>query len=145
MKDIFVDCDTLHNFFNPADTEYRKFIKWLIEEGSLVISKKILGEYTGACGDAKKEYNIIIIIDRQTREGRINMKKKEEIKLIKFKNHQVKKFKSNRKDHHHIKLVMASFRKFAISEDTDFRFDINNCPGHSARAEKRPEHIPYAD
>ena len=44
IKDLFVDNNIAKNFKNPADPHYEKLIKWLFEEGHLVLTQKLLKE-----------------------------------------------------------------------------------------------------
>ena len=143
MKDIFVDENIAKNFANPLSDEYKTFVDWLRSEGSLVVSNKLITEYGRACQHSKSNTNIFAIIDIQTRDGRLNKKSNIELNAFKVKKHVLNSFRSNKKDHNHIKLVMISFRKYAISIDKDLRYDINNFPGINAKAVTKPSLIDY--
>jgi len=154
LKDIFIDNNIAKNFSNPLDCEYKKFIKWLLKynpknplkNAYLVVSNKLLCEYSRTAGYPHSSINIIIIIDKCTREGRLNKISNSDIKNFKqkhFKKHVVQRLTCNKSDWDHIPVVMLSERKYALSLDTNFRRDINNFPGFSALAAKRPQDIPY--
>ncbi len=42
INDIVVDNSVTYRFKNPPDPDYKDFINWLISEGYLVISQKLL-------------------------------------------------------------------------------------------------------
>ncbi len=142
-NDIFVDNNVAKNFCNPVDLNYKDFIKWLFEEGHLVVTNKIIHEYVSSTGGSPSPTNMVMIIDRLTRDGR----------LVKFSRQQLDEFvfgrriegalRSNRKDHPHIKAVLLSNRQLALSLDDNFRYDLNNFPGHRAVARERPEQLNY--
>ncbi|MFW6130825.1 MAG: hypothetical protein ACOC56_06525 [Atribacterota bacterium] len=136
-KDIFVDNNLISNFNNKMSNEYKRFTKWLIDEGSLVISNLLRREYK----NTDNKNNIHLIIDIQTRKGRLNIIENRKIREFKYKKHENKRLRSD--DYKHIKIVLLSDRKLAISEDNNFRYDINNFPGYNARAEKSPSKINY--
>jgi uncharacterized membrane protein len=92
-KDIFIDNNIASRFKNPADPEYIKLRNWLmlyreIKEGEedtnahLVVSNKLLNEYSRSNQNIKDGQNIILIIGRLQREGR----------LIKIDNQAIKDF-----------------------------------------------------
>ena len=142
-KDIFVDNNIAKNFCNPLDEAYKKFIRWLFEKGFLIVSNKILAEYHSSTCHSFSPTNIVAIIDRLTRDGRLKKISNRELKAFEIKNHVLKRLKSNRKDHEHLKIVMLSDRKYAISLDKKFRDDVNNFTGYRAKPVSRPEEIPY--
>jgi hypothetical protein len=142
-RDVFVDNSVAKNFCNPLDPDYKEFIRWLNEEGHLAVSNKILGEYSSSTGSSPSPTNIVIIIDRLTRDGRLNKFTPEQLKGLRFKKHVQRNLRSNRKDHPHIKVVLLSDRKLALSLDDNLRYDVNNFPGYKALARSRPEELPY--
>jgi hypothetical protein len=144
MKDILVDNNIAKNFCNPLDEEYKKFIKWLFHEGSLVITKQLIVEYQSSCASSGSITNVMAIIDKQQKEGRLNFLSSGDLRSFKFKPKDERRLHSNKKDRSHIKAVLLSKRKFAVSRDRFFRADVNSFPGYSARAEARPEDIPYS-
>jgi hypothetical protein len=142
-NDIFVDNTAAKNFCNPVDQHYKEFIKWLFEEGYLVVTNKILGEYVSSTGASPSETNIVVIIARLTRDGRLVRFTKQQLEEFSFSKRIEKKLRSNSKDHPHIKAVLLSTRKLAVSLDDNFRHDVNNYPGYGAVARKRPEELAY--
>lgn len=145
MKDILVDNNIAKNFCNPLDEEYKRFIKWLFHEGSLVITTKLIVEYQSSCSSSGSITNVMAIIDKQQKEGRLNSLSTKDLKSFKFKPKDERRLLSDKKDRNHIKSVLLSKRRFALSRDKKFRADVNGFPGYSARAEARPEDLPYAD
>lgn len=158
-KDIFIDNNIASRFKNPADPEYIKLLDWLIRfqevnEGQedrnayLVVSNKLLSEYNRSNEDVKGRQNIIAIIGRLQKEGRLVFVKNPEIssfRLKYFTKKIEKKLTCNLEDWDHIPIVLLSDRKFALSIDDAFVRDLNNFPRFSATACKRPEDLPYAD
>ena len=143
FKDIFVDNNVAKNFCNPLDIEYRAFIKWLYKEGALVVSNKVIVEYHRSTSHSYSCTNIIVIIDRLLRDGRLNKISNYALKRFAIKKHILNTLRSNPKDHEHLKIVLLSVRKLALSMDKSFRFDVNNYPGYLAFAASRPNEIPY--
>ena len=110
------------------------------------MSNKLIVEYCTSPGHPHSSTNIIIIIDIFTKQGRLNKISNRDIKNFQrkyFKRHIVRRFSSNPPDWEHIPVVMLSDRKYALSRDAGFRNDVNNFPGFSALAAKRPQDIPY--
>lgn len=142
-NDIFVDNNVAKNFCNPADPHYKLFIKWLSEEGYLVVSNKILSEYVSSTGGSQNATNIVAIIGRLTRDGRLIKFSHQDLNQLVFKKRITRKLRSNAKDHEHIKVVLLSYRKLALSLDGNFRYDVNNFAGHQAVARARPEQLNY--
>ena len=142
-NDIFVDNNVAKNFCNPVDPHYKVFIKWLSEEGYLVVSNKILSEYVSSTGGSQSATNIVAIIDRLTRDGRLIKFSRRQCDQFGFSHRITKALRSNRKDHAHIKVVLLSCRKLALSLDVNFRHDVNNFPGYQAVARARPEELNY--
>lgn len=143
MKDILVDNNIAKNFCNPLDEEYKRFITWLFYEGSLVVSKQLITEYHSSCASSGSLTNVMAIIDKQQREGRLSRFSSKDLRSFKFKQKDERRLLSNGKDRSHIKAVLLSKRKFALSRDQNFRADVNGFPGYMARAEARPEDLPY--
>ena len=154
MKDIFIDTNVVKNFTNPLDPEYKKLISWLKEynpfnlanNAVLVVSKKLLGEYYRSARFAHTDTSIPVIIDQLTREGRRNLI--TNMQIYSFKNQNFtksikRKLRSNKKDWNYIPLVLLSYRKYALSIDDNFIYDIKHFPGFQVKAAKRPEAIPY--
>lgn len=153
-KDIFIDTNIAKNFSNPMDVEYKNLIRWLMKyhpqnvigNAYLMVSNKLLGEYSRSISSPTGGTNIWVIIDKLTREGRLIKTRNEDIKEFQrkhFTNKVVKALRSNKEDHDHIPVVLLSDRKYALSRDDDFIYDLVHFPGFKARAEKRPEKLPY--
>ncbi len=153
-KDIFIDNNVAKNFSNPLDDEYKKLIAWLMkydpekndENAYLVVSNKLMGEYLRTSSLALSSTSVPIIIDKMTREGRLFKIENREIKAFQqkhFTKQCIKKLRSNRDDHDHIPVVVLSYRKYALSLDNDFIYDLTHFPGFQVKAEKRPEQLPY--
>jgi len=142
-NDIFVDNNIAKNFCNPLDPEYKTFITWLFREGCLAVSNKILSEYHSSFSHSSSKTNIIVIINRLLIDGRLNKISNEVLKSFVFRKHVLKQLRANRKDYNHIKVVLLSDRKLALSLDKNFRNDVNNFPGYCAIAGNKPSEIPY--
>ena len=156
-KDIFIDNNIAKNFNNPLDPEYKKLIRWLMayKENSsknayLMVSHKLILEYTGTASLSASGTSIIAIIQKMTREGRLVKIKDKQIKefqRIHFTKQIERKLKNIRikKDRDHIPVVLLSERKYALSLDDKFINDLRNFPGFVVIAEKRPQDIRYDD
>jgi hypothetical protein len=142
-KDIFVDANVAKNFCNPADEVYKEFIRWLFFQGSLAVSNKLLAEYNRGCGGAQSDSNVFAIIAAQLRKGRLAKFENEQLRAVKFSKSQIKKLLSNAADHDHLRLVILSNRRLAITIDKNLRDDINAFPAIGARAAARPDEIHY--
>lgn len=89
-RDIFIDNNIAKNFTNPIDPEYKQLIKWLRNFNAdlktdtyLIVSNKLLIEYTATSGNSLSGNSIIAIIGELIKQGR----------LIKISNEQIKEFK----------------------------------------------------
>ena len=142
-NDVFVDNNVAKNFCNPADPHYKALIKWLFEDGYLAVSNKLLNEYVSSTGGSASATNIVAIIARLTRDGRLIKFSQQQLDQFVFSKRTAKALRSNHKDHVHIKVVLLSCRKLALSLDENFRHDVNNFPGHQAVARARPEELNY--
>ncbi|UCH95696.1 MAG: hypothetical protein JSV88_02305 [Candidatus Aminicenantes bacterium] len=155
-KDIFIDNNIAKNFINPMDVEYKKLVQWLMkfnpedsfENAYLTVSKKLLLEYLSTASHSPSNTSMPSIIDKLTREGRLIKITNIEIKEFQreyFTKKIVKNLRSNKEDHDHIPVVLLSHRKYALSLDDDFIYDLAHFPGFRVRAEKRPERLPYGE
>jgi len=142
-KDLLVDNSIAKNFCNPLDAHYKVFIHWLFVEGELVVTQSLLKEYHASTAGSPSPTNIVVIVAKLTADGRLRRFTKQDLNLFQIPNHVARCLRSNRKDWDSIKAVMLSTRKFALSLDNDFVFDVNNYPGYLARAERRPQDLPY--
>ena len=161
MKDILIDNNVAKNFATPIDPHYKDLIEWinefdedLIKEepdriydyAHLVVSQKLLVEYKKSSRDCAKLNAIPNIINRLTREGRLQKKTKEEIEEFKsnyFSKRVLKGLLSNQEDHCHIVSVLISNRKMCLTYDDNLSKDLNDFPGHQVTVEKRPENLNY--
>jgi hypothetical protein len=156
-KDIFIDNNIASKFSNPQDKEYIKLTKWLVcydqsdsknrdNCAHLVVSKKLLVEYCRSALNATSDTSIPSIVDKLLRENRLIIIKNEEIKAFKTAHYSktiLRKLRCNIEDREHLPLVFLSDRKYALSNDDNFVYDLLNFPGFKALAKKRPEEIPY--
>ena len=155
MKDIFIDNNIAKNFSNPLDPEYKKLISWLLKhennentDAYLVVSQKLLVEYQRSAMGAISKTSIPIIIEKLQREGRLIKFSKNEIEQFKkahFSKKVQKNFRSNQEDRELIPVVLLSNRKYALSLDENFTYDLENFPRFDVRVEKRPENLPYSE
>jgi hypothetical protein len=155
-KDIFIDNNIAKNFSNPMDEEYKKLILWLKRydpddlpgNAYLVVSNKLLKEYNRTVSYASGGTNILVIIDILTRQGRLLKIGNADIKEFQrthFTKKVMKNMRANKEDHDHIPVVLLSDRQYALSLDNDLIYDLVHFPGFRARAEKRPEELPYSE
>ncbi len=156
-KDIFIDNNIASRFKNPADPAYIKLRDWLIQyteikageidtNAHLVVSQKLLNEYNRSNQNVKEGQNIIAIIGRLQKQGRLVFIKNQAIKdfqQIHFTKKAEKKLTCNQEDREHIPTVLLSHRKYALSIDDAFVADLINFPGFVVTACKRPEDLPY--
>ena len=155
--DIFIDNNIASKFANPADPEYKELIRWLMDnhklsEGQdddrayLVVSKKLMAEYSRSCRDAAGNTSIPMIISQLTRDGRLELISNQQIKDFKnqfFTKAVEKKLRSNNEDRDHIPAVLLSDRKYALTYDENFTYDLENFPGFTVIVKRRPEELPY--
>jgi uncharacterized membrane protein len=156
-KDIFIDNNIASRFKNPADPEYIKLRDWLVlyreikenEEDTnahLVVSNKLLNEYSRSNQNIKDGQNIILIIGRLQRQGRLIKIENQAIKDFQkehFTKKTLRQLSCNQEDREHIPVVLLSDRKYALSIDDAFVNDLLNFPKFQAFACKRPEEMPY--
>mgnify|MGYP002624266487 CR=1 FL=1 len=154
--DIFIDNNIASKFANPADPEYKELIRWLMDnhyvQGTkddrayLVVSKKLMAEYSRSCRDSIGNTSIPMIVDQLTRDGRLELITNQRIKDFKslfFTKSVEKRLRSNIEDRDHIPVVLLSDRKFALTYDKDFTYDLENFPGFSVIVKSRPGDIQY--
>jgi uncharacterized membrane protein len=156
-KDIFIDNNIASRFKNPADPEYIKLRDWLLlyreikeneadNNAHLVVSNKLLNEYSRSNQNIKDGQNIILIIARLQRQGRLIKIDNQAIKEFQqeyFTKKTLKKLSCNEEDREHIPVVLLSHRKYALSIDDAFVNDLLNFPRFNATVAKRPEELPY--
>lgn len=152
-KNIFIDNNIACRFSNPMDPEMKKLLAWIMEyeEGShnnamLVVSDKLLREYIASCQGAYGATSIPTIIGKLTREGRLTKITNADIKgfqNIYFTKTVERNLRSNQEDRNHIPVVLLSERKFALTNDRNFTFDLEHFPGFRVIVSSRPENLPY--
>ena len=156
-KDIFIDNNIANKFSNPQDKEYIKLTEWLLKFDSkdtenknnyahLVVSKKLLVEYFRSNQNAFGSTSIPTIVAELQKQGRLIIKSNAEIKEFKdkfFTKTVENKLKCNKEDREHIPVVLLSDRKYAITSDKNFSYDLKNFKGHKVTVEKRPQDINY--
>jgi hypothetical protein len=153
-RDIFIDNGIARCFCNPIDPEYKRLYKWLetydpstpSQNAYLMTSNKIINEYNRTCANTNSDKNIAVLINKLLSEGRTKKIHNDQIKEFQrehFKPHIKRRLKCNRADHDHIPVVLLSDRRYALSSDPRFRGDINSFPSFNARAERRPQDLPY--
>lgn len=145
MKDLLVDNTVAKNFCNSLDPHYKAFIQWLLLHGVSVITQRLIVEYVASCGGSPSNTSIPTIIDHLQRAGRLTHFNSRQLNALRFPRRVARLLRSNRNDHGSIKAVMLSHRKYALSRDERFCYDVNYYPGCRARAETRSEDLPYAD
>ena len=152
-KDIFIDTNIACRFTNPMDPEMKKFISWIMkyDENSqdnavLLVSNKLLHEYLASCKSANGVTSIPIIVNKLTQEGRLMKTSNADIKDFQrqyFTKKVKKHLRSNQEDRNHIPVVLLSERKYALTNDEKFTFDLEHFPGFNVIVSSRPENLPY--
>lgn len=133
VKDIFVDDCVAVRLENPLDPKLHGFLIWLESEGSLVVTKKIVAEYSASLSRGGSS-TFIALLSKLQRQGRQVFISSKELKDFKIPPKTSRKLKSNKKDWWHLKAVIISPRKIALSFDNNFISDVNGYPGCSANA-----------
>ena len=158
-KDIFIDNNIANKFSNPQDKEYIKLTEWLLDfdikdvenkdkYAHLVVSQKLLVEYMRSNQNTFGGTSIPAIVAELQKQGRLKFISSAEIKGFKDKFYTKtveKKLKCNNEDREHIPVVLLSDRKYALSLDENFIFDLKNFKGHSVTVEKRPQDLNYKE
>jgi len=156
-KDIFIDNNIASKFSNPQDKEYIKLTEWLMfydqndslnkdNYAHLVVSKKLLVEYSRSSLNAISDTSIPSIVDKLLREDRLIIVSNQQIKdfqTIHYSKAVLRKLRSNNEDREHLPLVLLSDRKFALSYDDNFIYDLLNFAGFIVVVKKRPEEIQF--
>ena len=152
-KDIFIDTNIASRFTNPMDMEYIKLINRLLKcESSsqnnayLAVSNKLLAEYNRSTMNSSTDTCIGVIINTLISQGRLTVitnDQIEEFQKFHFKKRLLRKLKSNQEDREHIPVVFMSERKYALTLDENFTYDLLHFPRFIATVEKRPEKLPY--
>ena len=134
-SDIVVDTNVIRLYGVAGDPVFKTFFAWLRSNGILACSQKLLVEYHRSGSSLVAGLVADLLIARRLRKY-----SPSEIESIR---HGRYRFRSNRADHHHVKLVMRSCRRLCLSLDEDLRYDVNNFPGYGGQAASRPDEIPY--
>ncbi len=156
-RDIFIDNNIASKFANPADPEYKELIRWLMDNHEiskgkdddrayLVVSQKLMTEYIRSCRDSSGSTSISMIINTLTKEGRLVRISNQLIKDFKsqyFTKAVEKKLRSNNEDRDHIPAVLLSDRKYALTYDENFTYDLEHFPSFTVIVKSRPEELPY--
>jgi uncharacterized membrane protein len=82
----------------------------------------------GRCSCCFSKVIILGIIGILTQQGRLNKISNEQLNNYSFPKHIENKLLSNKKDRDHLKTILLSYRKLAITLDDKFRRDISNYP-----------------
>lgn len=140
-KDIFVDDCVAVRLENPIDESLKEFLEWLFLHGTLVITNKILHEYNSSLNAGSS--NFIAVLNSCTKDNRVHLIDNIDLKKFRFNKKIERNLLSNKKDWWHIKAVLLSPRKIAISFDKNFIRDINDFPGYVAHASRRISDLPF--
>ncbi|WP_179333159.1 hypothetical protein [Winogradskyella costae] len=152
MKDIFIDNNIAKDFATPINPDYKELIRWLItynnneDDAYLVLSQKLMNEYIASSQSCFKSTAITLIVDKLTKEGRINSFENKEIKAFIstfYKAKVLKKLLSNHKDRFHIPIVVLSNRQIALTIDANFAHDLVNFPKSNVTVSDCPSKINY--
>lgn len=151
VDDIFIDNDCACHLRTPMTDEYKDLYLWLFDLDSttnahLVISHKILNDYNRSFALIKSPENLIILIGKLTREGRLVKKSNKEISNFKkryFTKLILDNLRSNLEDHDHIPVVMMSDRQFVLTMDNNFTYDLENFPNFRGLVKGNPTSLPY--
>lgn len=154
MKDIFIDTSTAVKLCNPVDNSYKCLIQWLIKfnpynlehNAYIVVSNKLLLEYKRSIGNSVSNTNLIVIVEMMQREGRrikISNQQINDFKRQHFSKRIIRRLRCNKEDWEHIPVVLLSYRKYALSNDNNFVYDLNNFPGFVAKAATHPNDLLY--
>lgn len=152
-KDIFIDNNIACRFTNPMDPEMKKLIAWIMryekdgdDNAILVVSAKLLHEYIASSQGAYGATSIPTIVNQLTREGRLMKVSNAEIKEFQrefFTKKVEKALRSNQEDRNHIPVVLLSQRKYALTNDEKFTYDLQHFPGFKVLVCSRPANMPY--
>jgi len=153
-QDIFIDTNIAKNFSYPIDNEYKRLINWLLKNdleqselnAYILVSQKLINEYSRSSANAKSLTTISVILSKMQKQGRRVFITNQQIKDFQkeyFSKKTLKKLKSNEEDREHIPVVFLSDRKYVLTIDENFTYDLEHFPNFKATVEKRPENLPY--
>jgi len=112
----------------------------------IVVSKKLINEYSRSSTNAKSLTNITVVISKMQKQGRRIFVTNQQIKDFQneyFTKKVLKNLKSNNEDREHIPVVFLSDRKYVLTLDENFTHDLLHFPKFYAKVEKRPEKLKY--
>lgn len=115
MKDMFVDNCAATNFANPLEQEYKPLIEWLLDEGFLAVSNRLLAEYGRTSGGCAIGTNIWLIVSHLQARGRLRRFTTSQLNGFLIPKSVARKLQSNLADHVHIKTVLLSHRKYTFN------------------------------
>ena len=141
--DLFVDANLSGHFARPVKPEYCQLIRWLREEGWLVVCQSLTVEYHKAVIGSTSPTTLVAIVEKLQRDGRLRRFSKNDLGNFRIPTSAKRRLRSNRADHDFIKVVLLSDRKLGLSEDRDLAHDINTFPGHHAHVARAPSKIGY--
>jgi hypothetical protein len=152
-KDIFIDNNIAKNFSNPLDPEYKSLVNWLQtnhkdeeQKAYLVVSQKLITEYSRSSSHAHSATNMPTIINILLREGRLVKISNDKIRDFQhqyFTKAVKRRLRSNAEDKEHIPVVLLSERKYALTIDKNLTHDLLDFPKFRATVKARPEELPY--
>jgi hypothetical protein len=134
-KDIVIDTNIIRLYDAPADSIFKQLFKWLGEQGSLVVSQKLVAEYEGIGNKLLAGLVARLIATKR---------------FIRVETHDIKAFTEDRRyrytcnheDRWHARLVFLSTRKLLVSRDNNLVNDVNGfrkINGIKPKATKSPE------
>jgi hypothetical protein len=152
IKDIFIDTNCAVKLNNPIAEDYKELFRWLVrrkfdgDDPVLVVSQKLLVEYSRSCGDIPKSQNFPLILDLLLKDGRRPCVKKIEIQNFKIKHFSKaiqRKLQSNFEDRDLIPVILLSQRKYALCGDNNLSKDLILFNKFNVVVSSNPSDIPY--
>ena len=113
-----------------------------------VVSNALIKEYISSSQNCEIPTSIPVIVDKLTREDRLNKISNGDIKKFQklyFTKSVLKNLRSNKKDHQHIPIVFLSNRKIALTTDINFTYDLSHFTKHTCIVEDEPNKIDYKE
>lgn len=143
MRDIVIDNCIAKNFCNPITGDLRTFVTWLRDHGTLAVTQRLLVEYYSSTGSATSATNICALIEHLKLEKRFVRFSKTQLEEVDIPQHYENRMRCNFHDRSLVRAVALTVRRIAISDDDNFRYDVNNLPGYNAVAVRGPAEIDY--
>ena len=117
-RDLVIDTNVLILYDNPPDEIFTDLFTWLANEGTLVVSQKLVVEY------GRASHRLLPgLIDQLIKAKRFIRIGSQEIKDF---NDQHYRYRCNSEDVWHARLVFLSPRKRLVSFDDKLVDDVNN-------------------